>query len=397
MKKKQLMTALLIMTAAAAAFSGGCGKKEDNAPSDEGTAAKEQTLTGPESPEGGTDAGGAGSDIQKGEKEEQGSTGIQPEAGNEPEAEAPVPEEEEAEEPEDDAGQESEEEDLYTGTFDFSQIPDYSGSPYYELNGGIPYFTADEITDEEYESYSPLDSLGRCGPAQACISKGLMPDEERGSIAGVRPAGWHTVKYAGINGNYLYNRCHLIGYQLTGENANERNLITGTRYLNVDGMLPFENAAADYIRETGNHVMYRVTPVYIGGELLCRGLVMEGLSVEDDGDGIMFCVYCYNVQPGIAIDYSSGDSEGPDYEEDADDTKDTWQKDAAPAEEDDDEGIPSGSETSYSYIANINTGKFHRPDCGSVAAMKEENKEYLDCSREEAISRGYEPCKNCDP
>ena len=136
-----------------------------------------------------------------------------------------------------------------------------------------------------------------------------MPTEERGSIGSVKPSGWQTVKYDFVDGKYLYNRCHLLGYQLTGENANEQNLITGTRYLNVDGMLPFENMVADYVKETDNHVMYRVTPVFDGAELVARGVLMEAYSVEDGGDGVEFCVYCYNVQPGVKIDYATGDSE----------------------------------------------------------------------------------------
>ena len=202
---------------------------------------------------------------------------------------------------------------LSEGTFDLSQVPDYSDEAYVEINGNVPYFNTDELTTTSYESYSDLDSLGRCGTAEACIGIDLMPTEERGSIGSVRPTGWHTVKYDGIDGNYLYNRCHLIGYQLSGENANEENLITGTRYLNVDGMLPFENDVADYVEDTGNHVMYRVTPVFEGDNLVASGVLMEAYSVEDDGAGVSFCVYCYNVQPGIEIDYETGESEGPEY------------------------------------------------------------------------------------
>ena len=191
---------------------------------------------------------------------------------------------------------------------DLKNIPDFSDTPYVEINGNIPYFTTDDMTTESYEEYDPLDTLGRCGVAISCIGKELMPTEERGSIGQVKPSGWQTVKYDFVNGKYLYNRCHLIGYQLTGENANTSNLITGTRYMNVDGMLPFENMVADYIRETGNHVLYRVTPVFQGNELVARGVLMEAKSVEDDGDGILFCVYVYNNQPGVEIDYLTGKS-----------------------------------------------------------------------------------------
>ena len=187
-------------------------------------------------------------------------------------------------------------------------IPAFSGDPYVVINENEPAFTSDEITTDSFESYSPLDSLGRCGVAFACIGTDLMPTEDRGSIGQVKPTGWHTVKYDCVDGKYLYNRCHLIGYQLSGENANERNLITGTRYMNVDGMLPFENMVADYVQETGNHVMYRVTPYYDGNNLLANGVQVEAMSVEDDGDGILFNVYVYNAQPGVVIDYATGDS-----------------------------------------------------------------------------------------
>ena len=189
---------------------------------------------------------------------------------------------------------------------DLSNIPDFSDTPYVEINGNIPYFTQEEMTADSYETYSPLDSLGRCGVVMACIGQDLMPTEERGSIGQVKPSGWQTVKYDFVNGKYLYNRCHLIGFQLTGENSNTSNLITGTRYMNTEGMLPFENMVADYIKETGNHVLYRVTPVFRDNELVARGVLIEAKSVEDDGEGISFCVYVYNNQPGVEIDYRTG-------------------------------------------------------------------------------------------
>ena len=187
-------------------------------------------------------------------------------------------------------------------------IPEYSGNPYVELNGNVPYFTDEELSTTAFELYGELDSLGRCGACYANICKEIMPTEERGSIGMVKPTGWHTVKYDCITDRYLYNRCHLIGYQLAGENANEKNLITGTRYLNVDGMLPFENEVADYVDETDNHVLYRVTPVFSDDNLVASGVIIEAKSVEDKGAGVQFNVYCYNVQPGISIDYIDGQS-----------------------------------------------------------------------------------------
>lgn len=195
-------------------------------------------------------------------------------------------------------------------SFDTASIPAYSGESYVAVNGNVPYFTDSELTSESYESYSDLDSLGRCGVCIASVGQDIMPTEERGSIGSVKPTGWQTVKYNGVvDGNYLYNRCHLLGYQLTAENANVKNLITGTRYMNVDGMLPFENMVADYVQETNNHVLYRATPIFEGNNLLASGVLMEAKSVEDGGDGILFCVYCYNVQPGVAINYVDGSSE----------------------------------------------------------------------------------------
>lgn len=193
--------------------------------------------------------------------------------------------------------------------FSLSSVAEYNGKAYVAVNGNVPYFTDSELTTQSFELYSELDALGRCGTVYASIGQDLMPTEERGSIGMVKPTGWQTVRYDDlVDGKYLYNRCHLIGYQLTGENANTRNLITGTRYLNIEGMLPFENMVADYIDETGNHVMYRVTPIFEGNNLVATGVLMEGYSVEDKGDGISFCVFAYNAQPGVSIDYATGDS-----------------------------------------------------------------------------------------
>ena len=194
-------------------------------------------------------------------------------------------------------------------SFSLSDVPAYSGKAYTSVNGNVPYFTAAELTTTSFETYSDLDTLGRCGVTYACIGQDLMPTEERGSIGMVKPTGWHTVRYDGlVDGNYLYNRCHLIGYQLTGENANTKNLITGTRYLNIEGMLPFENMAADYVKETGDHVLYRVTPIFVGDNLVASGVQMEACSVEDRGEELCFNVFVFNVQPGITIDYATGDS-----------------------------------------------------------------------------------------
>ena len=187
-------------------------------------------------------------------------------------------------------------------------LPEYSDSPYVIVNNNEPFFTENDMTAHSFEYYGELDELGRCTVAYASVGKDLMPTEKRGSIGSVKPTGWHTVKYDIVDGKYLYNRCHLIGYQLTAENANKNNLITGTRYLNVDGMLLFENMVADYIKETNNHVLYRVTPIFTGDNLLADGVLMEAESVEDNGEGISYNVFCYNVQPGVKIDYATGDS-----------------------------------------------------------------------------------------
>lgn len=200
---------------------------------------------------------------------------------------------------------------IYTSSFDLESIPDYSGEPYVILEDNKPDFSGNDLKPKSFESYSDLDALGRCGVAFACISIDTMPtpDEERESISSVEPSGWINKKYDNVDGGYLYNRCHLIGYQLSAENANEKNLITGTRYMNTEGMLPFENEVAEYVKETNNHVLYRVTPIYEGENLVASGVQIEAESVEDNGKGICFNVYCYNVQPGIEINYKTGDSQ----------------------------------------------------------------------------------------
>ena len=282
-------------------------------------------------------------------------------------------------------------------SFSLSDVPAYSGKAYISVNGNVPYFTAAELTTTSFETYSDLDTLGRCGVTYACIGQDLMPTKERGSIGMVKPTGWHTVRYDDlVDGKYLYNRCHLIGYQLTGENANTQNLITGTRYLNIEGMLPFENMVADYIQETDNHVLYRVTPIFEGNNLLANGVLMEGYSVEDKGAGVSYCVFAYNVQPGIEIDYATGESKL------ADGAQQEEQKTATvtptPSPEPEKQEPATGSEASQAdYILNTNTKKFHYPTCSSVNDMKEKNKQEFFGTRDEAISNGYSPCGRCKP
>lgn len=268
------------------------------------------------------------------------------------------------------------------------EIPEYEGEPYVEIDDGEPDFASSELTTQSYETYGELDELGRCQEAEACVGTDLMPTEERGRIGQVKPSGWHTVKYENVDGKYLYNRCHLIGYQLTAENANEKNLITGTRYMNTEGMLPFENEVADYVRETENHVMYRVTPVFEGDNLVASGVWMEAESVEDDGEGVSFNVYVYNVQPGIEIDYSQGDSREA--------TEDAGRA-AVEANDSDKNGDNRDANQEQTYIINENTDKFHEPDCSSVSDIKARNKKEFTGTREELLERGYEPCGRCRP
>ncbi len=256
----------------------------------------------------------------------------------------------------------------------------YDGKPYVVINDNDPDFTDADMTTTSFERYGELDGLGRCTTAFANIGKDLMPAEKRGPIGEVKPTGWQTAKYDNVDGKYLYNRCHLIGYQLTGENANEKNLITGTRYLNVDGMLPFENMVADYIKETNNHVLYRVTPVFSGDNLVASGVHMEAKSVEDNGDGILFNVYCFNAQPGIAIDYATGDSHQDDSIV-ADASKSTTAAEA----------------NVQTYVLNTNPKKFHKESCNSAKSMDASNKKIYTGSRQEIIDMGYEACGVCKP
>ncbi len=260
------------------------------------------------------------------------------------------------------------------GEFSFSDVPAYDGEPYVLLGEGKAAFSEELFASESFETYAPLDELGRCGTALACIGRDLMPTEERGSIGQVKPTGWQTVKYDHVDGKYLYNRCHLIGFQLSGENANERNLITGTRAFNVDGMLPFENMVADYVKETDGHVLYRVTPHFEGEELVARGVVIEACSVEDAGAGINFRVYCYNVQPRVSIDYATGES-----------------RESGAAEKD------AATDEARTYVLNLSSHKFHLPTCAGAAAIKAENRAQRTAKRSELLAEGYEPCGSCKP
>ena len=298
-------------------------------------------------------------------------------------------------------------ESLPTGTasvasaFSLQDVPAYSGTPYTGINDNHPYFTEADITTESFENYSELDSLGRCGVAYANICQDLMPTEPRGEIGSVKPTGWHLVKYDNVDGKYLYNRCHLIAYMLAAENANPLNLITGTRYLNTQGMLPFETQVCDYVKNTGNHVLYRVTPIFEEDNLLANGVLMEAYSVEDSGAGVQFCIFAYNVQPGIGIDYATGDNWAESSESSAESAATIVvesqttpvQNETAIVQE-----TPVPQETQgTTYVLNTNTMKFHYPTCSSVDDMKEKNKQIYIGNREDIINMGYVPCKRCNP
>ena len=277
-------------------------------------------------------------------------------------------------------------------------IPPYSGTPYYILNSNHPEFLPEEITTKSYEFYSELDSLGRCGYTMACIGKDLMPTEDRGSISSVKPSGWVNKTYDAsiVSGGYIYNRCHLIGFQLTGENANKKNLITGTKYLNINGMLPFENMVADYVKETDNHVMYRVTPIYVGDNLVASGVQIEAYSVEDNGDGICFNVYLYNVQPQITIDYATGDNwltNPPAIE------PETEAPETAPSATEA-SGTESGAETDVSgekYVLNTDSKKIHIPTCSYATKISSKNRQEYRGDLTDLINSGYTACGVCKP
>lgn len=284
------------------------------------------------------------------------------------------------------------------------EIPPYSGKIYIEINGNQPYFTSNEITSTSYESYGELDSLGRCTITMASIGIDLMPTDDRESLS-YNPTGWKSVKYDHISGKYLYNRCHLIGFQLAGENDNPNNLITGTRALNVDGMLLFENMVADYVTETGNHVMYRVTPIFKGNDLVARGVLMEGLSVEDDGDGICFCVYVYNNQDGVIINYATGDSclgdptaevpnDGATDDNDNSTSSGSTTGGSTDNGADTSNGGDTATDTAGDYVINTATKKYHTEDCRYASAA---STEHFHGTKGELESEGYTPCGVCKP
>lgn len=284
-------------------------------------------------------------------------------------------------------------------------VLEYSGNPICFVNDNIPYLTLSDVEKGKtsFEEYSELDALSRPQVAYASLSSDTMPPKgsERGEIGQVKPAGWETKKYDCINGNYVYNRCHLIAWCLGNENANEKNLITGTRYMNVDGMLPYEEMVAKYLdNHPNNHVLYRVTPKYTGDNLVCDGVFMEALSVEDKGQGVRFCIYCYNVQPGINIDYITGKtsysghfldivSSSVNYNLTTNDPDDIIDSDMQVSSEDNHE--------ESAYVLNTNTMKFHKSSCESVQKMSEKNKKICNNTKDEMIAQGYEPCKSCNP
>ena len=286
-------------------------------------------------------------------------------------------------------------EDERNTVISLEDIPEYSSSPYVEINNNIPFFTDEEKQNTTaFENYSNLDSLGRCGVAYANLCKELLPTEERGEIGDVRPSGWHTVKYNDlIEGNYLYNRCHLIAFSLAGENANRKNLITGTRYLNTIGMQSFEIKVCDYIESTDNHVLYRVTPIFEGNNLVASGVEMEAWSVEDGGKAICFNVYCYNVQPGIIIDYATGESKEDDI---SSGVIDLTNNDSTYDSNNETKEITTDEQSeACDYVVNTNSKKIHKPTCSSVSDMAEHNKWYYSGTIEELKNQGYEPCKRC--
>ena len=306
-------------------------------------------------------------------------------------------------------------------------VPDWSGSPYIVINGNVPEFTKREIRrakkaarkGRRYEELTELDRLGRCGSVTTVVSHETMPSGERGSVGMIKPSGWRIDKYDFIdNGGYLYNRCHLVGWQLTGLNDEERNLITGTRYMNVEGMLPFENQAAELVRGSdggsGAHVLYRATPVFRGKELVARGVQLEAYSLDDDGESLTYNVYCYNVQPGVLINYKngknrldpetlpavdsnegSGEVSGSDQGEDdsSGESGDPERQGAGSSEEYPPLDIPDG----VTYILNTNTMRFHRLECKGARTIREYNREWFYGTRKEAIDAGYVPCGMCEP
>lgn len=295
---------------------------------------------------------------------------------------------------------------LYDSSDFLSDIPEWSGDPFCDVNEGVPDFKEGEVWTSVRESLDPLDSLGRCGTANSCIGVEGMPKESRGDISEIHPTGWHTDEYDFVEGGKLFNRCHLIAHMLSGDDAVDRNLVTGTSYMNRQGMLPFEQAIYDYVTSTHNHVMYRVTPIFAEKELVCRGIHMEAVSVEDNGEGIAFNKFCYNVEPGVEIDYATGDNRL------ARDSGSTGSGEKAKTESEliadtneqrQNEGMqeePRADQQSADvrkYVLNTNTRKFHYPTCDSVSQMKDKNKQEVEDTREIIMASGYDPCGNCLP
>lgn len=266
-----------------------------------------------------------------------------------------------------------------------SNVPEYTGSDFEIINNNTPLFSDDYLSSQSYEFYGELDKLGRCTVGIANIGKDIMPTEKRGSIGMVKPSGWHLDKYDFVDGKYLYNRCHLVGYQLSGENANEKNLITGTRYMNIGRMLDIENQVAEYCRTSNNHVLYRVTPIFVGNELVARGVLMEAKSCEDNGHSICLCVFCFNVQPNVTIDYATGNNK-------LNGTATTTQKPAATTKT---SATTQGNSTTVYVILNTNTKKYHEASCSSVSKIKAANKQEYRGTIDALISQGYSPCKIC--
>lgn len=265
-----------------------------------------------------------------------------------------------------------------SGPLTLEQIPPYSGAPYIAVHDNVPYFDANEITSDAFAQFFDLDSLGRVTLAYGSLGPELLPEGKRGDISGVQPTGWVQTPYDFItDGGYLYNRCHLIAWSLSGQNDNPKNLMTGTRAFNIDGMIPFENMVRDYIKETGNHVMYRVTPMFSGNDLVARGALIEGYSVEDQGEGVEFCVYAYNVQPGVVIDYATGNNQ--------------------PGDPTASQGTQAADPNVANYVLNTSSYKYHRQDCPSAANISTENRQDVTMTKAEIEAMGYEPCKRCNP
>lgn len=307
-------------------------------------------------------------------------------------------------------GQPSREDLLQVDPAVFASLPSYDGVPFTEINGNEPFFLQADEQIGAFEEYGPLDSLGRPTWAFALVGKETMPTQKRGNISEVHPTGWHTDRYSFVDGGALYNRCHLIAHSLAGEDANAANLITGTRSMNAQGMQPFEDEVLEYIRTTGNHVLYRVTPYFEGVELVARGVLMEARSIDDGGDGISFCVYCFNVQPGVAIDYATGDNNLDEASGQEGDAR-FGMKDAVAsgsigtsleggaagtASTKVEEGAAEVS-VERAYVLNTNTRRFHYPDCASVKEMKSKNRKDITGSRDDIMAMGYGPCGSCHP